>query len=235
MDKMRIEERDLVEKPGFRVPVCLVLDRSGSMSGDPIRELNEGVKQFFDETSNDEATKDTLEVSIVTFGDQARVELDFGSLQRQNPPVLSADGGTSMGAAVNLSLDILTNRKATYKKLGVEYRQPWMVLMTDGKPTDEIEEAASKTSKLSQMGILTIFAVGIGKTADMNTLARFSPNRPPLKMKGLKFKEFFEFLRQSMEVVSKAQPDQDVTLDEDWLKSWVDIPTGKKNDPTDSS
>ena len=42
-----LRQEDLVENPTARVPICLVLDVSGSMDGEPIRELNEGVELFF--------------------------------------------------------------------------------------------------------------------------------------------------------------------------------------------
>ena len=41
MDNL-LRRKDLVENPTARVPVCLCLDVSGSMSGDPINELNCG-------------------------------------------------------------------------------------------------------------------------------------------------------------------------------------------------
>ena len=41
-----ISLKDLIDNPTPRVPVCLCLDTSGSMSGSPINELNEGIKLF---------------------------------------------------------------------------------------------------------------------------------------------------------------------------------------------
>ena len=43
-DEYIVRQQDLVENPSARVPICLVLDTSSSMSGAPIRELNEGVQ-----------------------------------------------------------------------------------------------------------------------------------------------------------------------------------------------
>ncbi len=42
-----------------------------------------------------------------------------------------------MGAGVEQALNILEKRKAEYSSKGVDYYQPWMVLMTDGYPTDD--------------------------------------------------------------------------------------------------
>ena len=47
-------QEDLVQNPTARVPVCLCLDVSGSMSGAPINELNKGVAQFYEAIQNDD-------------------------------------------------------------------------------------------------------------------------------------------------------------------------------------
>ena len=57
MERLSIREKDLVENPNARVPICLVLDTSGSMSGQPIDELNEGVGLFFDNVRSDDVAK----------------------------------------------------------------------------------------------------------------------------------------------------------------------------------
>ena len=49
-DEFIVRQQELVENPTARVPVCLVLDVSGSMAGAPIQELQEGVKVFSDRT-----------------------------------------------------------------------------------------------------------------------------------------------------------------------------------------
>jgi len=43
-----------------------VIDTSGSMSGDPINELNKGLQEFHQEIQNDDTTAQRLEVAIVT-------------------------------------------------------------------------------------------------------------------------------------------------------------------------
>lgn len=45
-DDYLLRQEDLAENPTTRVPVCLVLDVSGSMDGAPIAELQAGVKMF---------------------------------------------------------------------------------------------------------------------------------------------------------------------------------------------
>lgn len=221
-DLMKME--DLVENPSARVPVCLCLDVSGSMEGAPIAELNNGVSLFFDAIREDEVAMYSAEIGIVTFGDGVQNVMDFCSLER-NPlvPHLNASGLTPMGEAVNLALDKLEERKQMYKKVGVDYYQPWLVLMTDGVPNGdpkELERAIARTVEMVGAKKLTIFPIGIGSSADMSILARFSPNRAPLRLQGLKFNEFFSWLSKSVSKTSQSIPGEKVELDVEGIKGW---------------
>lgn len=219
---LRIE--DLVNNPTARIPVCLCLDVSGSMSGERIDELNRGIELFYDAIKDDEVALYSAEISIVTFDDKATQLVDFASLELQpTPPKLTANGLTYMGEGVNLALDLLEQRKKEYQDKGVDYYQPWLVLMTDGEPNGDASEfsrAVSRTISLIDNKKLTIFPIGIGSDANLNILAKFSPNKPPLRLQGLKFKEFFTWLSQSVSKVSQSSPGEQVTLDTDAIKGW---------------
>lgn len=222
---LRLE--DLVNNPTARVPVCLCLDTSGSMDGAPINELNEGVKIFYDAIKEDETALYAAEVSIVTFGGGVTCIEDFANVERQtNIPKLYANGGTPMGEAVNLALDLLEKRKEEYKDKGVDYYQPWLVLMTDGQPNgsnSELEQAIRTTNELVNNRKLTVFPIAIGDDADIDVLKRFSPNRQPLKLKGLMFREFFSWLSKSVSATSQSTPGERIPLDVDGIKGWAEL------------
>ena len=220
MNELRIRQQDLVENPTARVAISLVLDVSGSMSGTPIKELNEGVKLFFQSILEDEIAQWAAEISVVTFGGDAKVELDFADVHKQTVPQFRASGGTPMGEAVDMALNLLEDRKKEYAAVGVDYYQPWLVLMTDGDPTDSVDNAARRTSELINEKKLTIFPIGLGEGADMKTLARFSPKREPVRLKDLNFKEFFEWLSKSVSQVSQSTPGETVKLPP---PGWADV------------
>lgn len=227
-NNMLLRKEDLVNNPTARIPVCLCLDTSGSMYGTPIDELNEGVRLFYDAIREDETALYSAEVSIVTFGGSvAQCIVDFASLEVQpNVPTLSADGMTPMGEAVNMGLDLLEQRKEEYKARGVDYYQPWLVLMTDGAPNGdsaELSRAINRTVELVNQKKLTVFPIGIGPEADMGVLAQFSPKRPPLKLQGLKFREFFAWLSKSVSKTSQSTPGESVKLDLDGIKDWGEL------------
>ena len=98
--------------------------------------------------------------------------------------------------------------------------------MTDGEPNGdarELERAITRTTNLIEQRKLTIFPIGIGDAADMNVLARLSPKRPPLKLKGLNFREFFAWLSKSVARVSVSTPGENVKLDLSGVSSWGEI------------
>ena len=51
-----------------RCPVVLLLDNSGSMSGQPIQQLNQGVAVFKQSLDQDPLAKLRVEVGIISFG-----------------------------------------------------------------------------------------------------------------------------------------------------------------------
>lgn len=214
---------DLVENPTTRVPVILVLDVSGSMSGEPIKELENGVRMFIEEVKKDEIASSSVEIGILTFGGNVNLKQDFSSVDKIKPISFSAYGDTPMGEAVKTSIEILEKRKELYRKTGVDYHQPWMVLMTDGAPTDDIAEAEILVKNLINDRKLVVFPIAIGENADINVLARFSAEgRPPLRLKGLKFREFFVWLSKSVANVSRSSPTERIKLDPN-IKGWAEL------------
>lgn len=218
-----LRQQELVENPTARIPICLVLDVSGSMAGPPIDELQAGVDLFFKAIREDDVAQYAAEIAIVTFGGGVQKKLDFLAVGRQQVPDLYADGDTPMGEAVLMALDLLEARKSEYRNAGVDYFQPWMVVMTDGQPTDSIDLASTRIRGLVQSKKLTVFPIAIGEGADIGQLSRLSPTRPPLRLQGLNFREFFLWLSRSVSRVSQSTPGESVTLDTDGIKSWGQV------------
>ena len=248
---LRIE--DLINNPTPRVPICLCLDTSGSMGaveGDCVEtgetvyedgrtwnivtggtsridELQKGVEAFYEAIREDEMAVYSAEICIVTFDNKATCLVDFANIERQeNVPELHPIGNTAMGEGVNLALDLLERRKQEYKDKGVDYYQPWLVLMTDGEPNGndgELTRAINRTVEMVNRKKLTVFPIGIGSEADMSTLNKFSPKRPALKLQGLKFQEFFAWLSKSVSKTSQSTPGETVKLDLDGIKGWGEL------------
>ncbi len=67
------------------------------------------------------------------------------------------------------------------------------------------------------------YAVGV-QGADMNTLSQIAPtNKPPLMLQGLNFSKLFEWLSNSMSVVSASKPGDQTALPP--VNAWAVIST----------
>lgn len=208
-DQISFETNDFASNPEPRCPCVLLLDVSGSMSGAPITALNAGLEIFKDELSADSLALQRVEVSIVTFG-PTKVEMPFTSASTFFPPTLSAQGDTPMGAAILQALDLVRDRKSDYRANGISFYRPWVFLITDGSPTDAWQTAAAAIREGEASKSFAFFAIGV-KGANLDVLRQISV-REPLSLQGLKFRELFSWLSNSLRAVSRSTPGTDVAL-----------------------
>lgn len=198
------------ENPESRCPVVLLLDNSTSMSGARISELNEALQGFRDDLLADGLAAKRVEVAIVTFG-PVKVETEFVGATRFIPPKLEVAQNTPMGAAIEAGLDLLRRRKDTYRANGVSYYRPWVFLITDGTPTDSVDRAVELVREGEASKSFKFFAVGVAD-ADMQTLKRITGTNDPLRLRGLQFRELFQWLSSSLGAVASSKPGDTVPL-----------------------
>jgi uncharacterized protein YegL len=181
------------------------------MGGAPIAELNAALTGLTRDLSADALAMKRVEIGLVTFG-PVRSIFAFDTPDRFQPDPLEADGDTPMSAAIERGLELLGTRKKSYKTNGIAYYRPWVMLMTDGAPTDEWQRAAEMVHQGEEQKAFSFFAVGV-EGADMEILRRIAaPTRPPLKLAGLKFGELFSWLSTSLKDVSRSNIGQTVAL-----------------------
>jgi uncharacterized protein YegL len=190
-----------VDNPEPRCPCVLLLDTSSSMAGHPITQLNAALKQFQEELAGDTLAAKRVEVAIISFG-PVRVQQDFVTADMLTAPQLASEGATPMGEAIMEALDLIKLRKQQYQANGVAYYRPWIFLITDGAPTDAWNAAAKAVRDAEKNKALAFFPVGVDG-ADFNVLRQISP-RSPIKLRGLAFRELFQWLSNSLSGVSKS-------------------------------
>lgn len=204
---------DLVEfadNPEPRCAFVLLADVSGSMAGEKIASLNQGVQLFANDLRDDSLAAKRVEIAVVTFGDNVNVVAEFGSAKSFYPQSLKAGGSTPMGEAINTAIDLVTARQKQYRDAGIPTYRSMIFCITDGVPTDAWDRAARRVREGEERKSFSFFAVGVDG-ADTNTLARISVNAPVV-LKGLAFADMFRWLSSSLSAVSRSSVGQPVNL-----------------------
>ena len=121
-----------------------------------------------------------------------------------------------MGEAITTAIAKVNDRKKIYKDHGKRYYRPWILMITDGEPTDAWQSAATLVHQQEKEKKLTFFAVGVDgvKTDILKQICV----RPPRHLKGLKFAEMFEWLSSSLSAVSVSNPGDEpqIASTDDW-------------------
>lgn len=191
---------------------AICCDCSGSMSGEPIRLLNEAMKFFGRELAEDSLAQGRIDVTVISFGSEVRTEMGFRSAEEYQAPVFTANGATAMNKAINVALDALESRKTEYKNAGMTYYRPWLFVFSDGYPTDDNLSAATKArlrDYIERKKVLYI-PMAIGKHADISCLQSYYPEsaatKPVLKCEASALRDAFKWLSTSMSATSNSDP-----------------------------
>lgn len=214
-DENLIPYVEFADNANERTPCVLVLDCSGSMRGEPIKQLNVGLKALEKELKEDIDASSRVQILIVkAFGkDQVDISSDWVDAMNFTAPQMEADGLTPLGFAMETALKKIEAQKSLYDDCGISSKRPWIFLISDGEPTDyDWERVAKKCREAQENKKVIIHAIGT-EEANLDKLAKFS-TLPPRRLSGLKFTEFFLWLSRSVSCVSKASPQQTDSIED---------------------
>jgi uncharacterized protein YegL len=211
---------EFAENPEPRCPCILLLDTSGSMQGGSIDELNRGLQAFREELYNDSLSMKRVEIAVITFG-PVSVMQDFTTADNLRPVRLEAAGDTPLGAAVGRGLTLLKQRKEILRSNGIKLFRPWIFLLTDGAPTDRWQHLPPIIRQGEENKSFSFFALGV-KDADFTVLKQIAV-REPMRLEGVRFKEFFLWLSASLKNVSRSNPGDKVSIPDYKPYGWADV------------
>ena len=157
-----------------RLPVYLLIDVSGSMDGEPIQAVNNGIQQLVAELRQDPKALDTAWISVITFGDTAQQVIPLTDLESFVAPELTADGMTALGPALSLLCEC--RDREVKANLGTEdhkgdYR-PLVYCMTDGQQNEGDFDKGIRDFKSKKWGKYVFCAAG--PDADISDLKRIN-------------------------------------------------------------
>ena len=193
------------------------------MEGEPIAALNAGLREFKSDIMGDPVALKRVEVAVVTFDNTVRLVQDFVTPERFEPPELTAQGLTHMGAAIHTALDMVEQRKNRYKEAGIAYYCPWVLMITDGDPLGEVptfvEDAISRIRRESNTEKIVFFTVAV-EGADIILLMKIMKMGSDriLRLDGLKFNELFVWLSRSMQAATHKKGGKFSFLPTPWAK-----------------
>ncbi len=219
-----------ISNPKRPLPVFLLLDTSGSMQDyDKILNLNIAVKQMIADFKSSKFMNLSLQLTIITFGGTAKVNVELQDVNQVEYSDLTAKGGTPLGAALALTSQIILDKN----KVTSKGYTPVILLVSDGKPDEGWEPELDKFIKQENQETIRLqkcerWAIGIGKDFVIDMLEKFIKN-PFNKVFTAEIASsiasFFKIVTLSTTNRAKSQdPDKSLKIDE--LKESI-----KKNMP----
>jgi len=154
-----------------RLPVYLLLDTSGSMYGEAIEAVKNGLQVLVSTLRQDPYALETAYLSIITFNSSAQQVTPLTELSSFQQPPINATGCTALGEALAL---LATKVDSEVTKTTPEVKGDWkplVFIMTDGEPTDDLNKGLIEFKKC-KFGMVVACAAGQG--ANTETLKKIT-------------------------------------------------------------
>ena len=187
----------------------IAIDESGSMAGGKLQAVIDGIERFKRANAADPLTLKRVDMCVLTFGGHGvRVLQDWTPMERfvKQPPLeLSAEGTTPMGEAILRSLELTRERNRLYLSLGTPAFTPFVMLITDGLPSDSLEEAKKRLREREACRRVRLFCCGVGlEHTDMDTLAGISKRVIQCTDEGA-LSHLFDWMTESIAIISHSR------------------------------
>lgn len=188
-----------------RLPVYLLLDTSGSMFGEPIEAVKNGVQVLVSTLRQDPYALETAYLSVITFDSSAQQICPLTELASFQEKDFEAKGCTALGEA----LELLSQRvDVEVAKTTAEVKGDWkplVFIMTDGEPTDDLDKGLIEFKK-RKFGM--VVACAAGQNANTDSLKKITENVVSLDTAdSATIKSFFKWVSASVSAGSMKVED----------------------------
>lgn len=207
------EGADFLENPEPRCPCVLLLETGDAEVAGALREVEAGLLALHRDLAADDLAKKRVELAVVTYG-PVRVVRDFAVLDDAGLPGLEPGRAAPLGEAIETAVEMIDERKAAYRAAGIAHYRPWILCLSSGRATDSWENAAELVRAGEARGSFTFRAIALaGASTDVLSLLS---EREVRRLDGLRFRELFTWLGQSLGAVSRSAPGSEIELPEPW-------------------
>ena len=200
------EKAKQFENKSARIPICLCIDGSMSMNTEGrMIAVNNGIKNFINQTKNDRLSRDAVDIGIVSFGRTASVIQPFDNVRNVNFQEISEGGGSPMGEAMELALNETIRHYDALKARGIPCFKPILIIMSDGEADDDskcrvvskkiLEEVKKRRLQLKLIDL-----------SDESRLSQYFPGIPAITFDVMQIGQFFNDLSRSTQSLSVAMP-----------------------------
>jgi len=188
-----------------RLPVYLLLDTSGSMNGEPIEAVKNGVQIMISSLRQNPQAIETAFISVITFDSVAQQIIPLTDLASFQMVDIKATGVTALGEALKLVSNKIDNEVAKTTMLKKGDWKPLVFIMTDGIPTDDWQ---SGLNEFKQRKTAFTVACAAGSGADTNILKQITENVVSLDTAdSTSIAKFFQWVTASIGVSSTKVED----------------------------
>ncbi|UTA66916.1 MULTISPECIES: VWA domain-containing protein [Emticicia] len=188
-----------------RLPVYLLLDTSGSMSGEPIEAVKNGVQIMISSLRQNPQAIETAFLSIITFDSSARQIIPLTDLASFQMVDIKASGTTALGEGLKLVAACIDKEVAKTTTESKGDWKPLVFIMTDGVPTDDWKSGLNEFSK--RKTAYTV-ACAAGSGVDTSVLRQITENVVSLDTAdGQSIAKFFQWVTASIGVSSTKVED----------------------------
>lgn len=189
-----------------RLPVYLLIDTSGSMTGEPIESVKVGLEAMLSSLRGDPFALESANISIITFDREVKVVLPLTPLEDIQLPEITCpeSGPTFTGAALKTLCQQIDKEVHLSTPTQKGDWMPLLFLMTDGKPSDimEYNEAIPEVKKRK---FATIVACAAGSKAKTEPLQQLTDQVYTLDtMDRSSFSQFFKWVSSSIGVGNRS-------------------------------
>ena len=199
-----------------RLLTYICIDTSGSMRGEPIEAVNNGLAAMMSSLRQNPYALESVHLSIITFDSLVKEVLPLTPLEQVVLPEITCpeSGATFLGGVLEYVCDAVKRDRIVGT---AEHKGDWrpiLIVLTDGKPTDLLV-FREIVPQIKALGFGNIVACAAGPKADSSYLTQLADTVAALDtMDAASFAQFFQWVSAAISgsSVSVGSPNSDNAL-----------------------